>query len=160
MAVKIESVDYLNPKHASELMDLMNQYAIDPMGGGEPLNDFVTANLANALSKRDDVFSLIAYIDNKAVGLVNCIEGFSTFSCKPLINVHDLVVAKEYRGQGISQQLLSKVDEIARDKGCCKVTLEVLSGNEVAKAAYEKHGFSNYALDPEKGSAVFWQKLL
>jgi hypothetical protein len=26
-----------------------------------------------------------------AVGLVNCFEGFSTFACKPLVNVHELL---------------------------------------------------------------------
>ncbi|GAA6135008.1 GNAT family N-acetyltransferase [Oceaniserpentilla sp. 4NH20-0058] len=160
MAVEVELLDYHNPKHASELVDLMNQYALDPMGGAQPLSDFVTQNLASALSKREDAFSLIAYIDNKAVGLVNCMEGFSTFSCKPLVNIHDLVVDKHYRGQGVGQRLLAKVEELAREKGCCKLTLEVLSGNHVAKAVYEKHGFSDYALDPEKGSALFWQKNL
>lgn len=160
MAVTIELVDYTNEQQTSELVALMSQYALDPMGGAEDLSDFVKANLANELAKRDTAFSLIAYLDDKAVGLVNCIEGFSTFSCKPLVNVHDMIVHRDYRGKGISQKLLSRVDDLAREKGCCKVTLEVLSGNQVAKSAYQKHGFSDYTLDPEKGSALFWQKSL
>jgi len=38
--------------------------------------------------------------------------------------------------QGISQMMLEKVEEIAKEKGCCKITLEVLSNNEVAKSSY------------------------
>ena len=53
-----------------------------------------------------------------------------------------------------------KVEEIAISKGCCKLTLEVLSGNAVAKASYEKFGFSGYELDPKVGNALFWQKSL
>ena len=34
-----------------------------------------------------------------AVGLVNCIEGFSTFACRPLVNVHDVVVRESHRGR-------------------------------------------------------------
>ena len=103
-------------------------------------------------------FSVIAYIDGHSAGLVNCFEAFSTFSCKPLINIHDIVVLKKYRCKGVSQKMLNKVEQIARTKGCCKITLEVLSNNEVAKSAYRKFGFSDYELDPKAGTALFWQK--
>jgi ribosomal protein S18 acetylase RimI-like enzyme len=63
-----------------------------------------------------------------------------------------------YRGLGISQQLLAKVDEIAQQRGCCKVTLEVLQGNTVAQKAYQKYGFTGYELDPAMGQAMFWHK--
>ena len=56
--------------------------------------------------------------------------------------------------------MLAVVEEIARKKGCCKITLEVLQGNRVAQNAYRKFGFDNYALDPEAGHAEFWQKSL
>ncbi|MDU0356030.1 GNAT family N-acetyltransferase [Paraglaciecola aquimarina] len=56
--------------------------------------------------------------------------------------------------------MLQKVEQIARQKDCCKITLEVLEGNEVAKNAYLKHGFAGYELDPEQGKAMFWQKVL
>ena len=56
--------------------------------------------------------------------------------------------------------MLNKVEEIALAKGCCKVTLEVLSNNIVAKSAYLKFGFAGYELDPKAGSALFWQKTL
>ncbi|RMM86761.1 Acetyltransferase, GNAT family [Pseudomonas savastanoi pv. glycinea] len=61
---------------------------------------------------------------------------------------------------GISQKMLLKVEEIARQRGCCKLTLEVLEGNEVAQGAYRKLGFDNYQLSPEMGRAMFWQKAL
>ena len=52
------------------------------------------------------------------------------------------------------------VEEVALLKGCFKITLEVLSSNVPAKAAYEKFGFTGYELDPEKGHALFWEKPL
>jgi ribosomal protein S18 acetylase RimI-like enzyme len=67
---------------------------------------------------------------------------------------------KEYRGKGLSHEMLEKVEEIAIEKGCCKLTLEVLSNNEIAKSSYKKFGFSSYELDPETGQALFWEKLL
>ena len=103
---------------------------------------------------------MLAFIAGEPVGLVNCFEGFSTFACRPLVNVHDVVVIAAVRGQGISQKMLAKVEEIARQRGCCKITLEVLEGNEAAKGAYRKLGFSDYQLDPQMGRALFWQKAL
>jgi ribosomal protein S18 acetylase RimI-like enzyme len=69
-------------------------------------------------------------------------------------------VLENYRGKGLSHLILEKVEEIARAKDCCKITLEVLSNNAIAKSAYLKFGFAGYELDPKAGSALFWQKTL
>jgi ribosomal protein S18 acetylase RimI-like enzyme len=158
MNIEVIKADYLNEQHQKDIPMLLDSYAADPMGGGKPLDTEVKNNLVKELAKLPFAFSVIAYIDAKPVGLINCFEGFSTFSCKPLINIHDVVVLDEFRGNGISQIMLNKVEEIAKSKGCCKMTLEVLSENEVAKSAYRKFGFSGYELDPEAGTALFWQK--
>ena len=160
MNIEIVEANYLSEQHEKEIPMLLDEYASDPMGGGQPLNENVKDNLVKKLSKLPHAFSVIAYADGLPAGLVNCFEAFSTFSCKPLINIHDLIVLNEYRGKGISQKMLGKVEEIAKSKDCCKVTLEVLSNNEVAKSAYSKFGFSGYELDPKVGVALFWQKQL
>jgi len=67
-----------------------------------------------------------------------CIEGFSTFACKSLINIHDMITLPSYRRKGICTSLLSAIETYAKDNDCCKITLEVLSNNQVAKAAYNK----------------------
>lgn len=158
--VQIIDVDYTNPDHQAALIKLLNDYATDPMGGGEPLRDSVRQNLADKLAKLPHAFSVMVWVDGEPAGLANCFESFSTFSCQPIVNIHDLVVSPAYRGQQISQQLLARVEQSARQRGCCKITLEVLSGNQVAQAAYRKFGFSDYQLDPEAGHALFWQKPL
>jgi ribosomal protein S18 acetylase RimI-like enzyme len=158
MTTDIVVADYQNEQHALDLVQMLDCYATDPMGGGEPLSTSSKANLVQELSKRNFVFSLLAYVDGKPAGLANCIESFSTFSCKPVINIHDLAVSPEHRGLGISQLLLTKIEAIAKQKGASKITLEVLSGNDVAINAYKKFGFSGYELDPKMGKAEFWEK--
>ena len=152
--------DYLNEQQEKDIPMLLDRYASDPMGGGRPLDGDVKANLVKELSRMPHAFSVIAYVDGQAAGLVNCFEGFSTFACRPLVNIHDVVVLDEYRGNGISLRMLEKVEEIARSRNCCKLTLEVLSNNEVAKSAYRKFGFSDYELNPAAAPALFWQKSL
>ena len=158
--VEVIRADYSSARHRREIPFLLNQYAMDPMGGGVPLSEDVYTNLVSALSELPYAFSLIAYVDDQPAGLANCFESFSTFACKPLINIHDLCVSPEFRGLGLSQKLLAGVEGIARDRGCCKITLEVLGNNEVAQSAYRKFGFAGYQLNPDTGQALFWQKLL
>ncbi len=160
MEIEVVVADFQDPKHARELVVLMDCYAKDPMGGASPLSVKARNNLAHELSGIPHAFSVICYVDSRPAGLVNCFEAFSTFKCKPLVNIHDVIVAQQFRGLGISQLMLARVENIARDKGCCRLTMEVLAGNEIAQRAYEKFGFTGYELDPLMGNALFWQKTL
>lgn len=157
---EIHIADYSNAAHAKAIVFLLNEYAKDEMGGGEALSAFTQAHLVSEMAKRPSIHVAIAFVDGKAAGLINCIEGFSTFACKPLLNIHDVIVLTEFRGKGISSQLLKKAEAIAKSLGCCKLTLEVLEGNKPAQAAYIANGFAGYQLDPVMGRAMFWQKKL
>lgn len=158
--VEVVEADLSLPAHAEALTELMDAYAKDPMGGGQSLSNYVKANLPTELSKRKSAHVILAFVDAKPAGLIVCLEGFSTFACKPLLNIHDVIVASPYRGRGLSKLLLQKAEAIAVELGCCKLTLEVLEGNHVAQAAYKAFGFSGYELDPQMGKALFWEKKL
>lgn len=158
--IDIVRARYEDPAHAAALLELLDAYARDPAGGGEPLGDFARDNLIAELSARPFVFSVLAFDGDTPVGLVNAIEGFSTFACRPLVNVHDVVVAASHRGRGIAAQLFAEVEAIARERGACKLTLEVLDGNASARALYQRLGFAAYRLDPAMGHAQFLQKWL
>lgn len=155
--------DYHNDTHAKAIIDLLDAYAHDPMGGGEGLSDFAKTHLLSALAARAQAFSVLAFTDaseSVPIGLINCIEGFSTFKCKPLVNVHDVVVLDGYRGKRIAQQMLGLVTDLALQRGACKLTLEVLKGNVGAIKLYERVGFHNYKLGDLMGNAQFLQKWL
>jgi len=159
-ALSVVRADYAIPAHAAALVELLDHYARDPAGGGAPLADFAKANLVAALAERPFVFSVLAFDGDAAVGLVNAIEGFSTFACRPLVNIHDIVVRQSHRGRGIAARLFAEIEAIARERGACKLTLEVLSENRAARGLYAKLGFDDYRLDPAMGEARFMQKWL
>lgn len=158
--IEIVLADYRNAEHSAALVDLLDSYARDPAGGGTALDADVRAGLPAALAARPQAFSVLAYDGSQPVGLINCIEGFSTFACKPLVNVHDVVVLASHRGRRVAQRMLERVEQEARARGACKLTLEVLSGNAPALRSYEREGFASYQLDPAFGHAVFLQKKL
>ena len=164
MPFQVLPVDYTDHAHREALVMLLNAYALDPMGGGEGLTKDVKDRLCDELAQRPQAFSFIAWNGSgpqtQAVGLINCMEGYSTFKAKPLMNIHDIAVLPTHRGAGVGQALLAAAEQLARQRGCCKLTLEVLTGNHRALSSYLRFGFAPYALDPAAGEASFMQKWL
>lgn len=158
--LEIKAIDYNDSIQTQEMVSLMCAYALDQMGGATALTDQVQNDLPSALAAVSNAYSFIAYVDGNAAGLINIFEGFSTFKCKPLLNIHDVVVLPEYRGKGVSQAMLKAVETFAKKRGCIKLTLEVLEGNKAAQDSYLKYGFAGYELDPKMGKALFWEKPL
>ncbi len=156
----IIATDFARAEHCAAFIDLLDHYARDPMGGGQPLADEARKHLTERLAARSDCVSLLAFMDGQAVGLLNAFEGFSTFAARPLLNIHDIVVHADWRGRGLSRALLAAAEAIARRRGCCKLTLEVLSGNALARKVYAACGFAGYELDPQAGQAIFLEKKL
>ena len=160
MNLQIVAVDLYDPAQAALWLDLLDHYAQDPMGGGEGLSDYAKLNLVRTIREVPGFHGAMAWLDGQAVGLIDCFAGFSTFAALPLLNVHDIVVHQTLRGRGIGQAMLAWAETRARDLGCCKLTLEVLSNNVRAMASYQQAGYAPYMLAPAAGHALLMQKFL
>lgn len=156
--MQLKLADYKADKDREAIEMLMAHYAMDPMGGGEPLPDDVLANLCDALATVPNAATILIYDEQSPVALATALQSFSTFKCQPLLNIHDVIVLPEYRGRGLAKRLMAEIESLAVQRGCCKLTLEVLQGNTTAKAVYQRCGFAAYELDPQQGPALFWQK--
>ena len=163
-SVTVRRVSFDEAADCAALLKLMDVYASDSMGGGLPLPEEVKERLCHDLSNNPGAVSFTAWREGagmlEAIGLINCFIGYSTFKARPLLNIHDIVVLPEYRGQGVGQALLGAAEAEARERGCCKLTLEILSGNTTAMASYTRFGFEPYTLDPKAGQASFMHKWL
>ena len=159
-SISVRTVDYLNPTDCADLLVVLDMYARDPMGGAEGLKPEVKERLCRDLSNFPGAVSWLAYSGERPVGLLNAMPGYSTFKARPLMNIHDIAVDPAFRGQGVGQSLLAALQDYALARGCCKLTLEVLSGNRVAQASYARFGFAQYELSAETGQALFMQKWL
>lgn len=160
MDITIVKADYHNSSHARAIEDLLSEFALEPSGGGVPLNPETHSRLVEELSKIPHAFSVLAFVNEQPVGLLNCFIGFCTFAVKPLVNIHDCVVSSNFRRHGICTKLLAFCEDIAKERGCCRITLEVLLKNKKAQGAYLKHGFEPYVLTPSMGPAQFWSKTI
>lgn len=140
--INITEADLSIKEHADAILAVTNQYAKDPMGQSAPLPEASFNHLIDRLKAFPLYLGLIAWADGKPAGLANCFYGFSTFKAARVLNIHDLVVVKEFRSRGIGKALLDFAEKKAKEQNCCKITLEVREDNR-AKKLYEREGFSH-----------------
>jgi len=158
--VAIVEADLSRPEHARAVVEMVNAYAMDPMGNGSALSREVLEALVPRLLEHPTSLIFLAFEQAKSVGIAVCFLGFSTFAARPLVNIHDLAVLPEYRGRGIGRRLLEAVEQNAQKLGCCKVTLEVGQDNHLAKGLYRSVGFAETMSAEAAGAAVFMTKKL
>lgn len=142
-AIDIIPCDFNNPSHCDALVTLMNEYITDKMGDGIPYTEEQKVRLVEGLKAHPSKLVLFAKAGEQFVGLTNCFVNFATFSVKPYINIHDVIVAHSWRNRGVGRKLMEKVIEQAAEIGCSKVTLEVREDNLNAKHLYKSLGFTD-----------------
>jgi len=57
-AVEFRKLDYSDDQDARTLVGLLDAYARDPMGGGEPLSQFAVDNLAKSMAATPGAFTV------------------------------------------------------------------------------------------------------
>jgi len=152
--------DLADAAQAHAVVDLIDSYARDPMGGGEPLPAAVRTAMIPGLRQHPGTLVFLAWNDAQPVGAAVCFQGFSTFAAQPLVNVHDLAVLPGWRGRGVGRQLLRAVADWARQHGCCRLTLEVLDHNVGARGLYASEGFRAPDMGHTGGQMLFLTKRL
>jgi ribosomal protein S18 acetylase RimI-like enzyme len=157
-AVRVAPADLADPSHADAVRRLVDAYARDPMGGGEPLPERVLAELVPRLRAHPTTRIWLAWDGDAAVGAAVGFLGFTTFEARPLLNVHDLVVDASHRRRGVGRALLEAVAAGARELGCCRVTLEVREDNAPARALYDDFGLRGERLGGEERAMFFLSK--
>jgi ribosomal protein S18 acetylase RimI-like enzyme len=158
--VRVVEADLNIPRHQEAIVDLINAYARDPMGGGRDLPAEVRDRLIPGLRRHPTTLVFLALDGEAPVGIAVCFLGFSTFTARPLINIHDLAVIPAYRGQGVGGLLLERVEAKGRQLGCGKLTLEVREDNHRAQRLYQKFGFGGMATAHGPVRNWFLQKAL
>jgi ribosomal protein S18 acetylase RimI-like enzyme len=141
MPVNIRPADLQDAADAAAVVMLLDAYATDPRGGGEPLTAAVRDRLIPGLQGHPTTRVWLAFDDTRPAGVCVAFTGFSTFHARPLLNIHDLAVLPGLRGRGIGRALLAAAEAGAIASGCCKLTLEVQEDNVPARGLYEGFGF-------------------
>jgi GNAT superfamily N-acetyltransferase len=150
MDLQIRKADFADSRDAAAVVTVVNSYAVDPVGGGQPLPPDVRERLIPALRGHPTTLVLLAFAGDEPAGIAVCFFGLSTFKARPLLNIHDLAVVPKHRGMGVGRALLQAAEEHARRAGCCKLTLEVQDDNSRARGLYQSFGFEDFVVGASK----------
>ena len=130
----IDKIDIIKNKHLSLLSELSiiteldtNLYLEQVKKIGSMGNIFVSY-IDNPLSENFDIIASGTII----------IEPKLIRGGKSIGHIEDIVVSEEYRGNGISKNILEMLKKVAREKDCYKVILDC---NEEVKKVYNSSGF-------------------
>jgi len=153
-SIEIVRADLDRVEHQTAIIEMIDAYSRDPMGDERPLPEDVKQRLIPGLRNHPTTIVFLAFDGARPVGIAMCFLGFSSFYARPLINIHDLSVIRDYRGKGLGRQLLAEVAGHGRQLGCCKLTLETQEYN-TAQHLYRSVGFARDVHTPEAGGAIF-----
>ena len=156
----VRATDLTTPQDAECYRILLDAYAQDPLGQGEPLPPAVLDKVVADLSSHPGARLFLAGIGSETTAFATCFLGYSTFRAAPLLNIHDIAVLPEFRRHGIARALLRAIADEARAEGCCRLTLEVREDNRPAQMLYLTSGFSSARVNGMSIQYLFMKKAL
>lgn len=94
---------------------------------------------------RTDAVALLAELDGEVVGFVDVEFRQRLNFATPQAWIPDLIVSEGARGQGAGAALLSRAEDLSRDRGCWGITLESATWRTDAHRFYEREDWQNTA---------------
>jgi GNAT superfamily N-acetyltransferase len=127
-------------KDLNLVVELFDQYRVfyEKKADKQKAEEF----LSDRLKLNDSEIFVAETNHNNLVGFVQLYPLFSSTRMKRLWLLNDLFVDKEYRGKGVSKQLIEAAKELCKQTKACGLVLETAKKNIVGNQLYPKVGFS------------------
>lgn len=122
------------------VVELFDKYRVfyEKESDMENATEFISDRL-----KLNDSEIIVAETDRKSlVGFVQLYPIFSSTRMQRLWLLNDLFLDKEFRGKGISKQLIESTKEFCKLTNACGLILETAKTNIIGNELYPKVGFS------------------
>lgn len=116
---------------------------IDEMGVHERMSVFASVEslTVDGFGPRPKFHALIAEVDQSVAGYALFFDCYSSFRGQGVF-LEDLFVRDQFRGGGVGNALLTRIAEIAVERGCFGVMFNVLEWNKSALKFFERAGAS------------------
>ena len=111
-----------------------------------------TAFLSERIKNEESVVYLALTDEDLVVGFTQLYPLFSSTRMKRLWLLNDLYIVPEYRGKGISKQLIDRAKKLAIATDAAGISLETEKSNIIGNQLYPRTGFE---LDDH--NFYFWQ---
>jgi GNAT superfamily N-acetyltransferase len=136
------SIRIINKNDIGQIALLFDAYRVfyDKKSDVESAKTFLLDRIEN---KESTIF-VAENEDNRLVGFVQLYPLFSSTRMKKLLLLNDLYINEDYRGKGISVQLIDACKAFCRTTNACGLMLETAKSNAVGNKLYPK---TNFVLD-------------
>lgn len=136
-----------------ELCRLLDDYLNNIVGGEKQRSQYVQYNTL------DDIHDVILIYDNNIPVACASFKAYDQY----IAEVKRVFVRKEYRGQGLSKQIMSTLEERAKAKGFSKLILETGVPLIEAMSLYYKIGYKrieNYGQYKDMKDSICMEKMI
>ena len=94
--------------------------------------------------RRLEVVSLVAVRDEEVLAVLDMEYHQRLGDHRPQARVNDVVVTESARGTGVGRMLLGRAEELARKRGCFRMSLVTAGWREDTHRFYERLGWDDY----------------
>ena len=143
------SITLATTNDLTAIAELMGEM-IDVLRTKEGINRQELTQSLDKLYKTQNSYMLIAKKDDKVIGFTQFYTRQTALNPKTCATLDELVVAKEYRRQGIGKLLIEKVIDECRKLDCFEVEISTELANTIARKFYKDCGFTEEAVLLEK----------
>ncbi len=96
--------------------------------------------LKHAFGKEKYFQVLLAEKDQKPIAYALYFFTYSAYKGAPVLYIEDLYVSEPYRHQGIGTAILSHLNNLSKERGCCRMEWHVFDWNKSAIQFYQSLG--------------------
>ena len=103
--------------------------------------------------KENDGICYLAIENDKAIGLIMGLivkydeEDYLDYKCPKKGRITELIVSKNARGKNIGKELMTKMEDYLKSKGCLYINIEVFAYNKHAIDFYKKGNYHARCID-------------
>lgn len=133
------------PEDDAFILGFVERFSDFPLPAGrtrDTVNAGVRADLEAQVRGRPAAshFFIVERAGERA-GFIHLVMATDFFGGAPTCHVSDLAVSPGHEGQGLATRMLAHAEAFARERGCARLTLSVVPGNERALRLYRANGF-------------------
>ncbi|MEK7673122.1 MAG: GNAT family N-acetyltransferase [Patescibacteria group bacterium] len=133
----LKKLDEKNFADYYEVLNLMSGWQ-----AGKPLESGVKERLyEDAFGVKRRYEGLLAFEDQKCVGISSFFELYSTFAGRPVFWIDDIFVLEEYRGKGVGKKVFLECIKMAKERNCDRAEWHAFGDGP--KKFYENFGARN-----------------
>jgi ribosomal protein S18 acetylase RimI-like enzyme len=131
----------MHEQDTARISDLMAQ--LDELfHSGHDISPEAIASTFEEIKEHNGIYkNYVAVLDDKIVGFISVVVYKTFFHPGGTALINELIVDKDYRGQGIGELLINKIKVLANIRRFNEIEVSTTLDNKKAIAFYKKNGF-------------------